>query len=135
MERQNVLIFTKYTEEEIKERLEIEIEEKIKIVNESHTDISFFAISFFLFSQIFSCNEQNYYICFYGICPVIFFEQSVSNTTLFGKFSFYVNFCILRVKTDMYDDKLIQTNTNTRPACSLYLKKYIFPDIFLIFFI
>ena len=30
----------------------------------------------------------------------------------------------------MYDNKLIQTNTNTRPACSLHLKKYIFPDIF-----
>ena len=30
MERQNVLIFTKYTEEEIKERLEVEIEEKMK---------------------------------------------------------------------------------------------------------
>ncbi len=33
----------------------------------------------------------------------------------------------------MHDNKLIQTNTNTRPACSLYLKKYIFPNIFLIF--
>jgi len=38
MERQNVLIFTKYTEEEIKERLEVEIEEKMKAYERNNVD-------------------------------------------------------------------------------------------------
>lgn len=38
MERQNVLIFTKYTEEEIKERLEVEFEEKLLLQEKSNVD-------------------------------------------------------------------------------------------------
>lgn len=38
MERQNVLIFTKYTEEEIRERLEVEIEEKLILQEKNNVD-------------------------------------------------------------------------------------------------